>query len=166
MRTLEDLMREYQKLLDSGLIQQAYKGLMAYIMELRTLFSKTYPGLNPGSLYHGYMDMSYFPLFPEYLKSRKLKIAVVYLHEKGRFEVWLSGMNKQVQARYCRLFKDANGATYRISTPEIGSDSIVEHTLTGHAGFKDLDTLTELITEGTIIFIQNIERILKENIIN
>ncbi len=30
----------------------------------------------------------------------KLKIAIVYLHEDGRFEVWLGGSNRKIQAEF------------------------------------------------------------------
>ena len=34
---------EYKKQLDKGIIQKAYKGLMEYIMSLRTYFHNKYP---------------------------------------------------------------------------------------------------------------------------
>jgi len=48
---------------------------MEYIMGLRTQFSHEFPNFAPGHIYQGYMDMTYFPIFPKLLKSRKLKIA-------------------------------------------------------------------------------------------
>jgi len=78
MDSLQEYMKEYRIQLGKGAIQKAYKGLMEYIMALRTHFSKNIPDFAPGNIYHGYMDMTYFPLSPKSLKSRKLKIAVVF----------------------------------------------------------------------------------------
>ncbi|MFC2069296.1 DUF7000 family protein [Chloroflexota bacterium] len=103
MESIFEYINEYRKQLDKGVIQRAYQGLMKYIMDLRTHFSKKFPDLAPGNIYHGYMDMTYFPIFPKSLKSRKLKIALVFIHETIRFEVWLVGYNKQIQTKYWKI---------------------------------------------------------------
>ncbi|MFC1983964.1 DUF7000 family protein [Chloroflexota bacterium] len=36
--------------------------MMKYIMDVRTHFSKYFPDFSPGNIYHGYMDMTYFPI--------------------------------------------------------------------------------------------------------
>ena len=64
MESLRACMKEYRKQLKKGYIQKAYKGLMEYIMGLRTHFSKNFPDFVPGNIYHGYMNMTYFPIFP------------------------------------------------------------------------------------------------------
>jgi hypothetical protein len=92
MKQFHEYMAEYQKLMEKGDVREAYRGLMEYLMELRTYFAKKYPEYSvSGSLYQGVMDMSYFSLFPKSLKAKKLKIAVVFLYEPFRFEVWLAG---------------------------------------------------------------------------
>ncbi len=56
-----------------GVIPRAYRGLMQYILDLRTYFESRYPGhFVSGSIYHGYMDMTYFSFFPPSLQERKL----------------------------------------------------------------------------------------------
>jgi hypothetical protein len=60
------------------------------------------------------MDMTYFSFFPKTLKDRNLKIAIVFLHESFRFEVWLVGFNKQVQQKYWKLFTDSDWNQYPI----------------------------------------------------
>lgn len=46
------------------------------------------------------MDMSYFALSTKTLKDNGLKIAVAYLYEKGRFELWLAARNREI-AKQC-----------------------------------------------------------------
>ncbi|UCF62511.1 MAG: hypothetical protein JSV37_07365 [Anaerolineaceae bacterium] len=99
MRSFPESMNEYKRQLKKGYIQEAYQGLMAYFRDLKSHFKNQYPEYYvSGGIYYGYMDMTYFSLFPESLKRRKLKIALVFIHDVFRFEVWLSGSNRDVQA--------------------------------------------------------------------
>ena len=152
---------EYRKQLEKGAIQAAYKGLMEYILGLRTHFNNKYPDYYvPGSIYYGYMDMTYFSILPKTLKDRKLKIAIVFLHEAFRFEVWLAGVNKQVQSKYWKLFKESGWDKYHIVSTTEGVDSIVEHILVDDPDFSDLDALTKQIERATLKFIKDVESFL------
>ena len=163
MESLPDLIDEYRKQLEKGVIQRAYQGLMKYIMDLRTHFSKNFPDFAPGNIYHGYMDMTYFPVFPESLKSRKLKIAVVFNYDQFRFEVWLAGYNKQIQQKYSKLFQESEWNKYRIPAAIKSVDSIVECTLAENPDFVDLDEITKRIEKGTLDFVNDIEIFLSKH---
>ncbi len=164
METLNEYMSEYQNQLKKGHIQKAYKGLMDYIMELRTHFEHTYPEHSvPGSIYFGYMDMTYFSIVPESLKQRSLKIAVVFIHELCRFEVWLSGYNKQVQSKYWKMIKESNWDKYRLVPSVKGADSILESVLVENPDFDDLNALTSQIEKGTLSFIDDIESFISQH---
>lgn len=163
MESLQECMLEYRKQLERGRIQKAYKGLMEYMLALRTHFKKKYPEyVVSGSIYFGYMDMTYIAFFPKSLKRRNLKVAIVYLHDAGRFEAWLGGYNKQVQAKYWRMFKDSGWKKYRLVSDLQGVDSILEHVLVSEPDFDDPDSMTKQIESGTMKFIQEIERFLDE----
>lgn len=85
MESFHECMQEYRKQLEKGYIQEAYKGLMGFIMDLRVHFKNKYPEyFVSGSVYYGFMDMTYFSFIPESLKRRKLKIAIVFIHETFR----------------------------------------------------------------------------------
>ncbi|MFC2159904.1 DUF7000 family protein [Actinomycetota bacterium] len=164
MGSLYEYIAEYRKQLKKGDIQKAYKGLIKYMMDLRAHFKNKYPDYSvPGSIYYGYMDMTYFPLFPVLLKRLKLKIAIVFVHETFQFEVWLSGSNKQVQKKYWKLFKENNWNKYHIPSNIEGIDSIIEHTLVNNPDFSDLDTLKKQIDKGTLKFIRDIENFLSKH---
>ncbi len=161
MESFHEHMDEYKKQLAKGSIQEAYRGLMDYLMGLRTYFKDQYPDYSvPGSIYYGYMDMTYFPIFPKALKDRNLKIAIVFLHEAFRFEVWLSGKNKQVMTEYWKLIKESGWDKYQIVSPGKGVDSIVEYILVDDPDFSDLDALTKQIETGTLKFIKDVESFL------
>ena len=79
MTSLQDTMMEFKQLLGEGRLQQAYRGLMEYVMGLRTHLTKAYPDYTvSGSIYYGYMDMTYFSIVTPASKAHKLKYAVVF----------------------------------------------------------------------------------------
>jgi hypothetical protein len=164
MESLQQYMDEYKKQLGKGLVQKAYKGLMEYMAGLKTYFNNKYPGFSvSGSIYFGYMDMTYFPLFPESLKKRSLKIAVVFLHETGRFEAWLAGYNKKVQTEYLELFKVSRWNKYPLAPVAKSLDYVMTCTLADNPDFNDLDSLTKQIEKGTLAFIRDIEEFLAKH---
>lgn len=161
MNSLNESMQAYKKQLQAGQIIKAYQGLMAYFGELRSHFQKTYPTFSvPGNIYYGYMDMTYFAIIPPFLKSRELKIAVVFPHEAFRFEVWLAARNKQVQARIWGQIQESGWEQYQLTTQGKGVDAILDHVLVLDPDFSDLPGLTKTIEEGVIQFIKDLEEFL------
>jgi hypothetical protein len=164
MESFHEPMKEYRKQIEKGVIQEAYRGLMEYIMNLRLYLKNKYPNyFVSGSIYYGYMDMTYFSFIPESLKRRKLKIAIVFIHEAFRFEVWLGGYNKQIQTEYWKLFKESDWNKYRIITPTKGVDSILEYILVNNPDFSNLDTLTKQIEKRSMKFIKDVENFLSKH---
>jgi hypothetical protein len=161
MGSLQNDLDEYKKQLAAGKIQSAYKGLMDYIMGLKTHFSNKFPEYSvSGSIYYGYMDMTYFSIIPKSLKLRGLKIAIVFLHEAFRFEIWLAGYNKQIQSNYWKLFKESGWNAYQIVPATKGADAIVEHIMVNNPDFGDLEKLTNQIEQESVKFIADVESFL------
>jgi hypothetical protein len=163
MESFHEYVTEYRKQIEKGSISKAYKGLMEYVLNLRTYFKNKYPDyFVSGSVYFGYMDMTYFSFYPQSLGQRKLKVAIVLIHESMRFEVWLAGYNKQVQSKYWKIFKESNWNKYHIVPTTKGADSILEHLLVDDPDFRDLDKLTKQIERGTMKFIEDVEGFLSK----
>ena len=161
MVSFNEYMNEYKKQLKKGDIKEAYKGLMEYFRDLRSHFKNKYPDyFVSSSIYYGYMDMTYFSFFPKSLKRQKLKIAIVFVHDAFRFEVWLAGSNRTVQAKYWKLFRERDWRKYHIATPAKGVDAILDHILIDNPDFRDLDALTKQIERGTLKFIKDVETFL------
>ncbi|KPL76863.1 hypothetical protein ADN00_09675 [Ornatilinea apprima] len=161
MPSLPEAMQEFKAQLQRGVVQQAYRGLMDYLMTLKTYLKTRYPDyFVSGGLYQGYMDMAYFSFHPEAFKRRGLKIAVVFNFDTFAFEVWLGGYNKQVQAQYWALFQQSGWNQYPLVPSLKGEDAIVTHTLVETPDFNDLDALTQRIEAGTLTFIGEIEAFL------
>ncbi len=165
MSSFQDYMDEYRKQLEKGVIQSAYRGLIDYLMDLRSYFKNKYPDyLVSGSLYLGYMDMTYFSFFPKPLKRRGLKVGIVFIHDKFRFEVWLFGYNKGIQAKYLKYFKESGWDKYKLMSTTKGIDFIVEDVLVEDPNFSDLDGLTKQIENGTLKFIEDVENFLSKHL--
>ena len=161
MDSFHNSMHEYRKQLEKGAIQEAYRGLMDFFNALRVYLKTEYPDYTvSGSIYYGYMDMTYFSFFPQSLKRRKLKIAIVFVHDKFRFEVWLAGNNRAVQTEYWKLFRERDWKKYHVATPAKGVDAILDHILIDNPDFRDLDALTKQIERGTLTFIKDVEAFL------
>lgn len=163
MESFNQYMEEYKKEMKKGTIRNAYKGLMEYIMDLRTYLQNKYPDYFVSGLYYGYMDMTYFSFSPDSLKDKKLKIAVVFIHDTVRFEVWLSGQNKEIQRKYWKLLKERKWDKYNVVPTTDGFDSIIEHVLVPNPDFSDLDKLTKQIEEGTLKFSQDLQNFLEKH---
>jgi hypothetical protein len=164
MGSFHENMMEYQLQMKKGIMQKAYRGLMEYIMDLKTHFKNKYPEyIIPGNIYFGYMDMTYFSVIPEALKQRNLKIAIVFIHESCRFEAWLAGYNKNIQEKYWNLIRENNWNKYSIVPSIKGADSIIEHALIDKPDFSDLNTLTNQIDREVSRFIFDIESFLSDH---
>ena len=163
MRPFHEYMIEYRKQLEKGDIQEAYKGLMRYFGDLRSHFKREFPEYETGGIYYGYMDMTYFSFIPKSLKQRKLKVAIVFIHEAFRFEVWLVGYNRAIQKQYWALFTETAWKKYHVETPAKGVDAILDHVLINDPDFSDLDSLTKQIERGTLKFTKDVENFLSKN---
>ena len=162
MESINEYIKEYTTQLRKGQIQKAYKGIMTFMSELRSYLESRYPDYTAGSLYFGYMDMTYFAFTPADLKNKKLKIAVVYLHEKGVFEVWLAGNNRKIQAEYIALMSSENIGKYKLSQVIPGVDSIIESILVEKPDFDHPEELKKQIEKKTMAFVKDIISILDE----
>jgi hypothetical protein len=162
MESLNDHIREYRLHLKKGHIQKAYKGIMSFMAGLSTALKNKYPDYAISALYFGYMDMTYFAFTPPDFKDKKLKIAIVYLHEQGRFEVWLGGSNRKVQAEMIDRLSHDHLSRYQLSRAHPGVDSIIESVIIEKPDFDQREALREEIEDKTIKFINDMASILNQ----
>lgn len=164
MGNLQSAIENYRQQLKHGHIQVAYRGIMEYLQALKHHFQVKYPHFSlPGSLYFGYMDMTYFAILTPALQQRRLKVAVVFLHEQFRFEAWLAAVNKQVQAEYWQKIKVSGWDRYPLVPSTRCADAILEHILVAEPDFSDLPSLTAQIETSTLDFIASVENFLSTN---
>jgi len=149
----------YKSQMEIGNVPQTYKGLVEYMMSLRTYFKNRYPDYKIGSFYQGYMDMTYFPIITALLREKNMKLAVVLNHYKLIFEIWLSAQNRGVIKNNQELFKQAglNNKNTFTSNP----DSIVEVVIIKNPDFNHLKEITNEIVSGVEVFLIDLEYVLK-----
>lgn len=152
MEFLSNYVREYTAQLRKGHIQQAYKGIISFMSGLSGYLAGSHTEYTKSALYFGYMDMTYFAFTPAALKDKKLKIAIVYLHEEARFEAWLGGINRKIQAEYIELLRRKDIGEYTLSELSPGVDSIIEATLVDQPDFDQLEELKMQIEKKVIEF--------------
>jgi len=162
MVSLHEQIKEYRLQLGKGHIQKAYQGIMAFMSSLNSDLEKAYPGYFTSSLYFGYMDMTYFAFTPPQFKDRRLKIAIVYLHEEGRFEAWLGANNRKIQTKTNTFLKNKAIGNYHLIELAPGVDAIISSVLVEKPNFTDLDTLKKQIEENVITFIHDMTGLLAE----
>lgn len=162
MSSLNAQVQEYRRQLQKGQIQKAYRGIMEFMSGLKGELAGKHPDYVASSLYFGYMDMTYFALTPTSLKQLGLKVAIVFLHEECRFEVWLAGANRKIQAEYIQLLGGKEIGQYRLSEVLPGVDSILEATLVLEPDFDQPEELKVQIENKTMDFIADIIAIMKE----
>ena len=164
MDSLNNYVREYTNQLTKGQIQKAYKGIMLFMSALSTYLVGQHPDYTAGNLYFGYMDMTYFAFTPSVLKEKKLKIAIVFLHEQSRFEAWLGGSNRKVQSECIELLRSRKIGRYKLSQVTPGVDSIIESILVEQPDFDHPEDLRKQIEERILAFVYDVISILKDGI--
>ena len=156
MTNLNDAINEYTAQLQKGQIQIAYRGIMTFMSTLKSTLESNHPDYAASGLYFGYMDMTYFAFTPLELKRKNLKIAIVYLHQENRFELWLGGGNRKVQAEYIELLKGKDLGHYRLSQVRPGVDSIIECIVAEHPDFENVEELMKNLEDQTIEFAKKV----------
>ena len=160
MPSLNESIREYTAQLQLGQIQIAYKGIMTLMSGFKTFLESRHPDYAVSGLYFGYMDMTYFAFTPLDLKQRSLKIAIVYLHEQNRFEIWLGGANRKVQAEYIKALKGTDIGCLRLSEVTPGVDSILEMEISEQPDFDHPQALIQAIENKLLEFAEKVKKLL------
>ena len=155
--SLSKAMQVYHDALNKGDIQKAYRGILEFMSELRTELEQKYPDYVFSQVYPGYMDMSYFAITPMEMRTRKLKVALVYLHEANRFELWLSANNRKLQKKWIDVLSQCEDMQYRVSEVGVGIDSIVEYIVHVQPNFDARAALKQSLEMNTLRFIKDME---------
>lgn len=152
-RDLNHCVSVYRELLTQKDIQVAYTELIKYVQRLKTTLSRNLSHeYSFGNVFQGYMDYTYFYFSNEYLRKKKLKFGLVLNHRDMKFEVWLLGQTKSIQAKYWQLFKN----TKWIKNSEMPLYSVLEVSLIESPNFNNLDLLTETIKSKLILVVDEI----------
>jgi hypothetical protein len=162
MDSLQQCVKEYTELVRTGHIATAYKGIMTFMTGLERFLTAKHPDCSATSLYFGYMDMTYFAFTPPALAAKKLKIAIVYLHDQGLFELWIGGSNRKIQAEYIELLRGHSLGGYQLSQVSPGVDSIIELRISELPDFDQPEALMQMLDCRWTEFAADISAMMEE----
>ncbi|RHW76066.1 DUF7000 family protein [Colwellia sp. RSH04] len=158
VNNINDSIPFYKQALASGELQKIYQSLVVVIQAIRTDFNKEYKGkFAVANLLHGYIDYTYFYLQNDFLKNRKLKLAIVLNHKEARFELWLLGQTKSVQANYWNKLRDVKW----INQDSMPHWSIFDVVMVANPDFDDKETLSNAMLSTFSTLSEEIFTILK-----
>lgn len=155
-------MHEFRTALAIGSIQRAYVALVSYMSRLRTRYASKRGERAVSDLYQGYFDMTYFALFPNELRARDLKIAVVFHYATFSFQSWLAARNRKVQKSWWEKLRDAGYDKHTLAEPGAGIDAIVISVLADDFSLADESGLTRQIEAGVESFENHLLAVLTE----
>jgi hypothetical protein len=112
-------------------------------------------------LYQGYFDMTYFAVVTPALKTRGLKIAVVFDYQSFRFQVWVAARNRETQKRFWRLLSDSGWPAESLVEPAPGVDAIVAVDVADGSDLVEPGALTDLIEGVVVELLDRLERFLE-----
>lgn len=160
-KAINEIINNYTNQVRKGHIKTAYKIIMTYMTNLQRSFADNFNEFQVSSnLYQGCMDMTFISLTTEDLKKRGLKIVIVYLHDKGTFEAWISGRNRNILEEHKYLVNSDTFDDIKVFHDNNNLDAIMECTLMSQPNFHNPKVLTEIIQEGTVKFINAITKAL------
>ena len=108
MKFDQDLLQTYKTLLQTTDLAESYQEFVRLSRYLRVELEKQLTDCKfQGNIVENGMDYSYFQFTNASLKRKGLKLAVTFVHRDFRFEVWLSGINRNRQSIYYELLKAA-----------------------------------------------------------
>jgi hypothetical protein len=153
MKNMNCHIEKYNESLNEGHIQKAYRGIMDTISRLKTTWDRRYPTTPSGSLYAGFMDMTFISVKPSVLSELDLRVSIVYLHESHTFESWLVARNRKIQLAIHSQLRKKELGIYSLTELGPGVDSIISMALNSEPDFNDIEVLINEIIEKTWNFI-------------
>ena len=156
MRQMQSCIESYTRQVRLGELPKAYREILSFLSKLRGSLAKKYPAYTCQALYAGYMDMSYFACTPPFLRERRLKVAIVYVHQLMRFEIWLGGVNRSVHAAFRERLRTIGLGEFSLSETGPGVDSILQAILEDHPDFNRQDLLSHHLLERVSHRIDNL----------
>ena len=146
-KNINQEVEKYQKIIREYSMSTTYKFLLAYMNKLQKEFNNELSHIfSVNKVLNGYLDYTYFYFTNEFLKDRKLKLAIVYNHQENCFNLWLLGTIKQSQINYWNKFKNTEWNNEESMSPWY----VLSVDLISKPNFLEIEKLTELIIEESL----------------
>lgn len=159
---------EYQRLLQTTELQKGYQEFVKFFRQLRTYLQNEIPHFTfTGNIVENNMDYSYFQFTDADLKAEGLKIVVVFVHADFEYQIWLSGLNREIQTKHQQCMK-AVFPLEQIFYPYLPvltdnpakTDYIVKAKLVDDVDYSRLDDVLGYMKDNTMAFVAEVARLL------
>lgn len=150
-------LKEYENIMKSTNLQRDYQEFIKFFRYLKIYLEKEMPEYKfTGNIVENNMDYSYFQFSNETLKSKGLKIVIVFVHKTCNYEVWLSGINRKVQVQYHKELLNSY-SKYTITSDPTRLDYILKHIIISDCDYSNIDRLIHEIKSETLNFIEDVQ---------
>lgn len=147
------MMDHFKKALGTGELQKAYRHLMDVFSSLQTALRENKEAqVQTGTLYHGYLDMTYLPVTTRVLRKKGMKVAVVFDYPKFQFQLWLSAGNRKKREKAILLLEQTKVLKDSIRIAKENPDAILEQVIHEPIDFEDTQGLVRSLVAETIRF--------------
>ncbi len=150
-----NLLLEYKQLLQTTDLRDCYREFLKLFRYIRTELEKRMKEYKfQDTITENGMDYSYFSFTGDKLKTKGLKITIVFMHKDFQFEVWISGSNRKYQSEYYNLLKERD-VPFELTDDPLRKDYILRVTADRIADISDGDLVVEVlrdIAENLLLF--------------
>lgn len=92
---------EFKKLIQNTRLKQGYQKIQKLLRNIKNDLNKEMNDYRfQAKVAENNMEYAYFQVQDELMKDHGLKVVVIFDYLNFRFEIWISGVNRQVQAAY------------------------------------------------------------------
>jgi len=157
MTSNKDSIHEFERLIKTTKLQQGYQEFVSFFRQLRTYLQKELPKfVFTGNIVENNMDYAYFQFTNEVLKAQGLKIVIAFVYADFTHQIWLSGINREIQRKHYEILK-ATGHPYTLTDNPNKTDYILRTDLIAECNFGNLQESFQTIRANTLAFIKKIE---------
>lgn len=159
MKINSNYINEYKKILQSTNLQKGYQEFIKFFRGFRTYLARNLSEYKfTGNIVENNMDYSYFQFTNDELKSKGLKFVIAFTHNKFEYEIWLSGMNREIQINYHgKLSKTKH--TYTMSPDPNRFDYILKDKLFDEVNYDDCEKLFNTAKNNIQVFAKKIAKL-------
>ncbi len=161
MYTPNQQVKKYHQLINDENLEQAYCIIMSTMSQLKVTWDTRYPEMPSGSLYQGFLDMTFISVKPAGLSDLDLKVSIVYLHQRNSFEGWLVARNRKIQSDIHQKLQSQPLGKYNLTVLAPGVDAIIDTVLIQHPDFDDPASLIEEVIKNSLNFISDMQKLVR-----
>ena len=148
---------EYKRLMQTTDLQKGYQEFIKFFKGLRTYLAGSMLEYKfTGNIIENGMDYSYFQFSDTELQAKGLKIVIAFVHKEFSYEMWLSGMNRNIQSKFHAKLSSAE-CKYELSKDQNRVDYIAKETLISDIDYVTYDKLVETMKANVIDFTKNMK---------